>query len=140
MHLALMPGSGVMISRTGVALMAPLLNVHHIVRSLRRLLCSKGELSGLFFIVHQRIPSGTLICHFLQRGISIGPSSICMWAAVEGGFLFWQLSGPYILQNVPCVFIIQLFRSQRGQIPASCGYRRNSSYLLDVCSHLDLWQ
>jgi hypothetical protein len=74
---------------------------------------------------------------FLQRGISIGPSSICIWAVVGYGFLFWPLSGLFFLQNGPFVFIVQLFHSQSGWIPTSCGYRRSSSYLLDVCPRLN---
>jgi hypothetical protein len=54
------------------------LRAHHVVQSACHLLCSKGELSGLFLIIHQQIQSGALICRSSWRGISVGSSSFCM--------------------------------------------------------------
>jgi hypothetical protein len=56
-----------------------LLTVHHVVRSACHSLCSEGELSGLIFIICWQIPSGSLVCHSSQRGISIRPNSFCAW-------------------------------------------------------------
>jgi hypothetical protein len=50
-----------------------LLTVHHVVRSAHRSLCSEGELSGLFLIIHRRIP--------------IRASGFCMWGCGQ-----WCLS------------------------------------------------
>jgi hypothetical protein len=51
--------------------------IHHVLRSAHRSLCSKGELSGPFWIVCWWISSGALVCRSSQRGISIGPGSFC---------------------------------------------------------------
>jgi hypothetical protein len=48
-----------------------LLTVRHLFRSALRSLCSEGELSRLFLIVHRRIPSGALLWRSSQLGISI---------------------------------------------------------------------
>jgi hypothetical protein len=69
-----------------------LLMVHHLVQSAHLSLCSKGELSGLFSIVHRWISIGTVICHSLQWGISIGPISSCIW----GCFLCFCSSAAHI--------------------------------------------
>jgi hypothetical protein len=48
-----------------------LLTVHHVVQTARHSLCSKGELSGLFLIIHQQIP--------VPHSISTGASALHTW-------------------------------------------------------------
>jgi hypothetical protein len=110
------------------------LTVHHVVRSARRSLCFEAELSGLFLIIHWRIPGGALIYRSSQRGISIGPNSFCSW-----GHLGWCLSILGVVRSLLppgwalCLGHLVPFLS--SWVSASCDYSRNSSYLLDTpCS------
>jgi hypothetical protein len=53
--------------------------VYHVVWLAHSSLCSKGELSGQFLIVHWQISSGAIVCHSSQCGISIEPRSFYTW-------------------------------------------------------------
>jgi hypothetical protein len=94
-----------------------LLTAHHVVRSAHHALCSKGELSGLFLIVHQRIPNGILGCHSSQRGISIAPSSFCNWGCCQrlsmlgAIWSYFLQNGSYIL-----VFSCSILRAAGSQL------------------------
>jgi hypothetical protein len=88
-----------------------LLTVRHAVRSARRSRCSDGEFSRLCLIVRRRIPSGALIWRSIQRGISFGSSSFCMWGCGRRFFPFWVLPGLFFLQNGPYVLGDELFPS-----------------------------
>jgi hypothetical protein len=68
-----------------------LLTVHRADRSACPPLCSEEELFGLNWIVLWRNPSYALVRRFLQRAISTGPSSFCMWDSGR-----WCLSTPFV--------------------------------------------
>jgi hypothetical protein len=103
MDLAPISGLGATTGCTGVALPASLLKIvfpwsqYYLCRTSSRVLltlkspdgrpCSsvnrsftlRGRTVFLFLFARRQIPSGALVCKFSQRGISIGPSSFCMW-------------------------------------------------------------
>jgi hypothetical protein len=103
----------------------------------RRSLCFKGELSGLFLIVHQRIPSDALVCHSLQRGISIGPSSFYMWGCSRRCLSIlaavWSVLPPK-LALCPGHSVVLFFKAAGSQMAAATAAKAHTCF---SWSHLD---
>jgi hypothetical protein len=118
-----------------------LLMVHHVVQSACCSLCSKGELSRLFLIIHWQIPSGALAWCSSQRGISIGPNSFYRWGC--GGQCLSILGATWFLfppERVLCPghSVCSVLRVAGSQLAATTAATA-CTYLMSACAST-LWQ